>query len=186
MDVLGIPGSSRRDSHNVRLLRAGARLLPPGDRLAVWDGLKAVPPYDSDDDHAHPRAAVLFELAEAVEAADAVLFATPEYNHSVPGQLKNVLDWLSRPLATSPLRGKPVGVVGASTGLFGAVWAQAELRKVLAAIGAQVMDAELPVGRADEAFGSDGGLADPELVEAYAELLGELAGRRVAVPAAGG
>ena len=89
-----------------------------------------------------------------------VLFATPEYNHSIPGQLKNALDWLSRPLKTSPLRNKPVAVVGASTGLFGAVWAQAELRKVLGAIGARVVDRELPVGLADDAFTDDGRLAD--------------------------
>ena len=91
-----------------------------------------------------------------------MLFATPEYNHSIPGQLKNALDWLSRPLKTSPLKGKPVAVVGASTGLFGAVWAQAELRKVLGAIGARVVDRELPVGLADDAFTADGRLADED------------------------
>ncbi len=105
-----------------------------------------------------------------------MLFSTPEYNHSIPGALKNALDWLSRPLAESPLRGKPVAVVGASTGLFGAVWAQAELRKVLAAIGARVIDRELPVGLAADAFTEEGRLADPELELVLGDLLAELQG----------
>ncbi len=82
--------------------------------------------------------------------------ATPEYNASIPGVLKNALDWVSRPLAQTPLRGKPAAVVGASTGLFGAVWAQAETRKVLSTIGARVVDRELPIGQADEALDADG------------------------------
>src|SRR5919108_6137690 len=162
MKVLGISGSLRRDSHNTKLLRAAAALLPPGAELELWEGLKAVPPYDADDDTGEPRAWILRSLAGAIEEADVVLISTPEYNHSIPGQLKNALDWLSRPLVSSPLRNKPVAVVGASTGLFGAVWAQAELRKVLGAIGARVIDRELPVGLADDAFTPAGRLADSE------------------------
>ena len=104
-------------------------------------------------------------LREAIAAADALLVATPEYNSSIPGQLKNAFDWASRPLATSVLRNKPVAVIGASTGAFGAVWSQAELRKVLGAAGARVLDVELAVGHAAERFGEDGRLADPELRE---------------------
>jgi chromate reductase len=176
MKVLGISGSLRRDSHNTKLLRAAAELLPPGAELELWEGLKAVPPYDADDDTGEPRPWILRSLAGAIEEADVVLFSTPEYNHSIPGQLKNALDWLSRPLATSPLRNKPVAVVGASTGLFGAVWAQAELRKVLGAIGARVIDRELPVGLADDAFTDEGRLADEEQVLILADLLAELVG----------
>jgi chromate reductase, NAD(P)H dehydrogenase (quinone) len=183
MRVLGISGSLRRDSHNTKLLRAAAALLPPGAELELWEGLKAVPPYDGDDDNGEPRAWILQSLDAAIREADVVLFATPEYNHSIPGQLKNALDWLSRPLKTSPLRNKPVAVVGASTGLFGAVWAQAELRKVLSAIGARVVDRELPVGLADDAFTEDGRLADPDLELVLADLLAELAGEASAVPA---
>ena len=145
MKVLAISGSLRRDSYNTRLLLAARDLAPDGVELEVWDGLKAVPPYDEDDD-VRPGPPAVEALREAIERADAVLFATPEYNSSIPGQLKNALDWLSRPLESSPLRNKPVAVIGASQGAFGAVWAQAELRKVLAAIGARVLDGELPVG----------------------------------------
>ena len=164
MKVLGISGSLRRDSHNTKLLRAAGDLLPPGVELDLWEGLKSVPPYDADDDGGD-RDWSLVSLDAAIRDADAVLFSTPEYNHSVPGQLKNALDWVCRPLKDSPLRNKPTAVVGASTGLFGAVWAQAEARKVLASMGANVLDHELPVGMADSAFDADGGLVDPELAE---------------------
>ena len=185
MRVLGISGSLRQDSHNAELLRAAAALLPSGAEFEVWEGLKAIPPYDADDDHGPwSRRESLRSLADAVERADIVLFSTPEYNHSIPGVLKNALDWLSRPLADSPLRGKPVGVVGASTGLFGAVWAQADLRKVLSAMGARVADRELPVGLAAEAFTPEGRLADPDLELVLADLLAELQGEVAPVRAA--
>src|SRR6478752_10639469 len=170
MKVLGISGSLRRDSHNTQLLRAAAELLPEGVELELWDGLKTVPPYDEDDDLAEAPAAVA-ELREAIASADAILFSTPEYNHSVPGQLKNALDWASRPLATSPLRNKPVAVVGASMGAFGAVWAQAELRKVLAAIGARVVEGDVAVGHAHTKFDEAGQLLDDDLREPLAEVV---------------
>jgi chromate reductase len=149
MRVLGISGSLRRDSHNTELLRAAATLLPSGVEFELYDGLRDIPPYD-EDSRAVEEAEAVTDLKERIAAADAVLFATPEYNHSIPGQLKNAMDWVSRPLADTPLKGKPVAVIGASTGMFGAVWAQAELRKVLGAIGAKVIDRELPVPMADE------------------------------------
>jgi chromate reductase, NAD(P)H dehydrogenase (quinone) len=185
MRVLGISGSLRRDSHNTELLRAAATLLPPEAELELWGDLKAVPPYDADDDYGLiGRPESLRALDAAIRDADVVLFSTPEYNHSIPGALKNALDWLSRPLAQSPLRGKPVAVVGASTGLFGAVWAQAELRKVLGAIGARVIDRELPVGMAGDAFTEEGRLADPDLELVLADLLADLQGEVVAERAA--
>ena len=175
MRVLGISGSLRADSHNSRLLLAAAELLPPGAELIVFGGLKAIPPYDQDDESAGHQA--VDALRAAIVDADAVLVATPEYNHSLPGHFKNALDWVSRPITESPLRSKPTAVVGASTGLFGAVWAQAEARKVLAALGARVIDRELPVGQADDAFDGDG-LADPELALVYRDILAELVGER--------
>jgi chromate reductase len=178
MKVLGLSGSLRAGSHNSRLLRAAADLLPPGVELVEFDGLKAIPPYDEDDEpHGH---GAVHALREAIASADAVLVATPEYNHSLPGQLKNALDWISRPLAESPLRNKPAAVVGASTGLFGAVWAQAEGRKVLSALGARVIDRELPIGQADDAFDGDR-LADPEIALALAGILAELIGEESGV-----
>jgi len=178
MKVLGLSGSLRADSHNAKLLSAAGELLPPEAELTVFDGLKLIPPFDEDDEHTRP--AEVQALFDAIAAADAVLISTPEYNHSIPGQLKNALDWLSRPLAESPLRNKPSAVVGASTGLFGAVWAQAEARKVLAAIGARVLDRELPVGMADSAFTPEGTLADEDLALALAGILAELQGELVA------
>jgi chromate reductase len=172
MRVLGISGSLRRDSHNGRLLRAAAALLPPEAELVRFDGLKAIPPFDEDDEHA-PGPAVEHWRAE-ITAADALLFATPEYNHSIPGTLKNAVDWASRPFATAALRNKPVAVIGASTGMFGAVWAQAELRKSLAAAGARVIDRELPVGEADEAFDAHSQLAEHDQQLALGEILAEL------------
>src|SRR5215208_500629 len=107
-------------------------------------------------------------------AADAVLVATPEYNASVPGVLKNALDWASRPHATNPLRGKPTAVIGTSTGMFGAVWAQADARKILSTIGARVLDRELPVPEAAERFDAGGMLRDTEVEAQLSELLAEL------------
>ncbi len=178
MRVLGISGSLRRDSHNTKLLRAAGELVEEqGAEFEVFDGLKAIPPYDEDDDVGSGPAAVV-RLRQAIAGADAVLFATPEYNSSIPGVLKNAVDWASRPLATSPLRNKPVAVIGASTGMFGAVWAQAELRKVLGAAGARVTEVELAVGHAHEHLDPAGHLTDPTQEEALRDsvrvLLGEL------------
>src|SRR5437764_1308693 len=108
---------------------------------------------------------------ELVRESEAVFFATPEYNSSVPGALKNALDWASRPLATNVFRNKPVAVIGSSAGAFGGVWAGAELRKVLGAMGARVTEAELAVGHAHEKLGDDGLLADDEVREGLRESL---------------
>lgn len=172
MRILAISGSLRRDSHNTALLRAAAELLPADVEVVLDDGLRDIPPYDDDAVDDAPTA--VERLRGAVASADAVLISTPEYNSSIPGQLKNALDWLSRPLASSPLRGTPVAVVGASTGMFGAVWAQAEVRKVLGTIGASVLDAELPLPAAHEQFGPDGRLRDREVEGQLAAVLREL------------
>ena len=171
--ILGISGSLRRDSHNTSLLRAAAEAAGPEIEFVLYDGLKQIPPYDEDDD-VDPRPESVARLNEAIAAADAVFFSTPEYNSSIPGQLKNAIDWVSRPVATNALRNKPVAVVGASTGGFGAVWAQAELRKVLAAVGARVLDLELPVPHAHTRF-EDGGLTDDEIRARLEEAIEALA-----------
>lgn len=183
MKVLGISGSLRQGSHNTKLLRAAARELPPGVTFEILDGLRDVPAYDEDIDR-DPQPAAVERLREAVRDADALLFATPEYNSSIPGALKNALDWLSRPLVTNPLRFMPVAVVGASTGAFGAVWAQAELRKVLAAMGARVVEGDAALGYAHQKFDDDGELTDEEvrvqLGAVLEQLVGEVRRDRVA------
>jgi chromate reductase, NAD(P)H dehydrogenase (quinone) len=148
MRVLGISGSLRPDSHNTELLRAAATLLPSGVEFELFEGLKEIPHYVQGDELDPPESVT--RLKDAIARADAVLIATPEYNHSIPGSLKNALDWVSRPMAENPMRNKPAAVIGASTGMFGAVWAQAETRKVLGALGARVIDREVPVPTADE------------------------------------
>jgi chromate reductase, NAD(P)H dehydrogenase (quinone) len=170
MKVLAVSGSLRRGSYNTQLLRAAEELFPPGVDFALYEGLKGVPPYDEEDD-VQPAPPAVAALRLAIADADAVIFATPEYNSSVPGFLKNALDWVSRPLATNPLRNKPVAVIGASTGAFGAVWAQAELRKVLAAIGARVVDGEVAVGHAPTRFDERGRLEDDSLQEQLEETV---------------
>jgi chromate reductase, NAD(P)H dehydrogenase (quinone) len=160
--VLAISGSLRRGSHNAALLKAATPLLPPGSELAHWSGLALLPAYSEDEDGDAAPAGVA-ELRDALSDADALLIATPEYNASAPGALKNALDWASRPFPANALRGKPAAVIGASTGMFGAVWAQAELRKVLQTIGARVIDVELGVGYAHERFDDRGRLVDDDL-----------------------
>jgi chromate reductase, NAD(P)H dehydrogenase (quinone) len=174
MKILGISGSLRRASHNTALLRAAGEVFQArGAEFEIYQNLKLVPPYDEDDDHA-PVPAAVAQIRAAVAGADAVFFATPEYNSSVPGQLKNAIDWLSRPLATNVLRNKPVAVVGASSGAFGAVWAQAELRKTLAATGARVVEGEVAVGHAETRFDAERRLTDPEIAEQVEEVVATL------------
>ena len=173
MRVLGVVGSLRRDSHNRRLLQAASDHMPDGTELVIFDGLKAVEPFDETDEHENggglPGADAFID---AIRDADAILFVTPEYNGSIPGVLKNAIDWASRPTpATSPLAGKPVAAIGASTGMFGAAWAQADLRKSLGLAGARVLDEELAVPGAHEAFHDDGRIKRGATRRRLAEIL---------------
>ena len=168
MKILGIAGSLRAGSYNQQLLDLVPDALPVGVELLVWHGLGDVPPYDQDSEDDVP--APVAELRARVQDADAVLIATPEYNGSIPGALKNALDWASRPVSTNAFRGKPVAVIGASTGAFGAVWAQAETRKVLGLMGARVVPVELGVGHAEARLAEP----DTELLEQLREVADEL------------
>jgi len=178
MNVLAISGSLRSESYNTGLLRALAEESPAGVSVELWSGLKQIPAYDADED-VTPGPASVEELRGAVANADAVIFATPEYNSSVPGALKNALDWASRPIATNSFRNKPVAVLASSTGAFGGIWAQAELRKVLGAMGARVTEVEVAVWHVAEKFNPDGELADPavrqQLRDALQAVLAEVA-----------
>jgi chromate reductase len=187
MRVLGITGSLRRDSYNHALLREAGERLPAGAELVEFDRLGEIPPYDADLE-AEVTPEPVEALRRAMREADAVIVATPEYNHSIPGVLKNALDWASRPAGQSALTGKPAVVIGASTGMFGAVWAQAETRKVLGALGGRVVEGELPIARAAEIY-RDGKLELPpehseQLEGLLAELLSEVEQLRELVPAA--
>jgi len=187
MRVLGIAGSLRRGSYNHALLREAAERLPAGAELVEFDRLGEIPPYDADVE-AEGTPEPVEALRQAMRNADAVIVATPEYNHSIPGVLKNALDWASRPAGQSALTGKPAAVVGASTGMFGAVWAQAETRKVLGALGGRVVERELPVARAAELY-RDGRLElspdqSEQLEGILAELVAEAEQLRELLPAA--
>ena len=173
MRVLAISGSLRADSNNSALLRALREEAPEGVEVEIWHGLKTIPPYDQDEDVV-PGPEAVEAFRELVRDSDAVFFATPEYNSSVPGALKNALDWGSRPIATNVFRNKPVAVVSSSAGAFGGVWAAAELRKVLGAMGSRVTEAELSVGHAHEKFEDDGTLADDDVRQGLREALGTL------------
>jgi chromate reductase, NAD(P)H dehydrogenase (quinone) len=174
MKVLGISGSLRRDSFNTALLRAAAERLPGGVEFELFERLVEIPPYDSDLEEAGETPAAVAALRDAMRAADAVLVSTPEYNSSIPGALKNALDWASRPAGESALMGTPAAVVGASTGMFGAVWAQAETRKVLGALGGRVLEREFPFPRAQDAYADGEVSLTPEQSEQLEEILREL------------
>ena len=174
MRVLGISGSLRRDSFNSALLRAAAERLPGGVEFVAFERLAEIPAYDADLEESGETPPAVAELRAAMREADAVLVSTPEYNHSIPGALKNALDWASRPAGESALMGTPAAVLGASSGMFGAIWAQAETRKVLGALGGRVLEREFPFPRAQDAF-ADGALTlTPEQSESLEDLLREL------------
>jgi chromate reductase len=159
MKILGIAGSLRSGSYNRQLLQLASDNLPEGVELAVWEGLRDLPAFDEDAEGTPSLAVASFRAA--VADADAVLIATPEYNGSIPGALKNALDWGSRPRDTAAFRSMPVAVIGASPGSFGGVWAQAETRKVLGLMGSRVVAGELSLGKAHERLAEP----DAELVD---------------------
>jgi chromate reductase len=152
MKILAVSGSLRAGSHNTELLRLAAASAPEGVEIELWEGVGDLPLYDQDleDDAELPES--VRRLREDWRAADAILFSTPEYNGSIPGGLKNAVDWASRPKGRAPLMNKTVAVVGASTGQFGALWAQQDLRRVLGIAGARVVGEELPVAKAHDGF----------------------------------
>ena len=171
--ILGLAGSLRRASYNRKLLHAAIAVAPDDVEVVAWEDLKQLPPFDEDDEPA-PGAAVE-RLRAAITDADALLVVTPEYNGSLPGQLKNALDWASRPRTRSVLDDKPVAVVGGSPSPGGARSAQADGRRVLARAGARVLDHELAVARVHEQFDTTGRLMDPALHARLGHILDALA-----------
>jgi chromate reductase, NAD(P)H dehydrogenase (quinone) len=152
--VLAVSGSLRADSHNTRLLELAAAAAPSGVDVELFDpaAIAALPLYDQDLDVPDELPVSVQRLRDAWAEADALLFATPEYNGSVPGGLKNAVDWASRPRLESALTNKTAAVIGASTGQFGAMWAQQDLKRILGIAGARVVGDGLPVARVAEGF----------------------------------
>jgi chromate reductase, NAD(P)H dehydrogenase (quinone) len=185
MRTLAVSGSLRTDSFNTNLLRAAVEAAPEGVEVELFDtaGLRDLPLYDQDLDTGDVPASVA-RLRQQWSAADAILFATPEYNGSVPGGLKNAIDWASRPRFDAALRNKTIAVIGASTGQFGAMWAQTDLRKILGLAGARVVGDELPVTRAHERFDHEGRLLDGELFERLRLVLETLAAEAIPISVA--
>jgi len=178
MRVLAISGSLRAASHNTALLRAAAQLAPDGVEVELYHGLDRLPPFNEDHEAGLPAPEVA-RLRDAIASADAVLISTPEYNGTVPGQLKHAIDWASRPYGPgAALWGKPTAVIGASTTDYGAMWAQDHLRKALGIAGARALEAELPVGKAQHRFDEEGSLSDPETAERLTEILTALIDHR--------
>jgi chromate reductase len=179
--VLGIAGSLRRASFNRGLLRAALALAPTGMQIDVFD-IRSIPPYNEDvPQQGMPE--VVSDLRARIHTTDALLIATPEYNYSVPGVLKNALDWASRP-PDHPFADKPIALMGASAGLFGTTRAQHHLRQSFVYLDARVLTRpEVMIPLAREKFDAQGELVDPMSRKFVAELLIALAAwtRRLAV-----
>jgi chromate reductase len=175
VQILAIAGSLRADSYNAALVRAAAELVPDGVEIEPYEGLGLLPPYDQDLDRAgsDPPDAVR-DLRERIEAAAALLVVTPEYNGSVPGVLKNAIDWASARHSGSSFANKTVAIAGATTGQYGAIWAQQDLRRVLGIAGARVVPGEFPLSRAQDAFDEHGRLRSPLLAARLREHLATL------------
>jgi chromate reductase len=171
MRVLGVPGSLRRHSYNRGLLLALAEAAPPGVAVDVFAALGHVPPF-SEDHETDPEPFGLLRWRRALREADVVVFATPEYNTTIPGQLKNAVDWASRPVGEeAALWGKPAAVLSSSPTGYGAMWAARDLRKALAKAGARVLEPELSVPHIRRLAGDDGTITDVSLRRRVARFL---------------
>lgn len=183
MRLLVVPGSLRSGSYNTALARAALGLAPNGVTAELYESLATLPPYNADADGDSAPWAVQ-DLRRRIAEANAVLFITPEYNGSVPGVLKNAVDWASRPRGNASLAGKTVAVAGATTGQYGAIWAQQDLRRILGIAGARVIDGEVPVARAHEAFDESGRLVGAGVGDRLRDHLSRLVDEAALVPMA--
>jgi chromate reductase len=166
VNILAMSGSLRAESYNTALAREAAGLAPEGVSVELYEGLGTLPPYDQDlDEGTFDTPEAVRDLRQRIEAADALLFVTPEYNGSIPGVLKNAIDWASARHRGSSFQNKTVAIAGVTTGQYGAIWAQQDLRKVLGISGARVIHGELPVSRGHDVFDESGRLTDPLVAE---------------------
>ncbi|WP_395362156.1 NADPH-dependent FMN reductase [Streptomyces sp. YH02] len=173
--VFAISGSLRADSHNTQLLRAAQKFNPGGLEIEIYEGLRDIPPYDFDIDTPGRRPAAVEELRRRVTEADGVLIATPEFNYSIPGVLKNAIDWLSTDWTGAegvPLRRKPAAILGAGPGAFGTVRAQIALRQIFVCVDADVVvKPEVHVFRSNDRFDAEGNLVDEATIGLVQGLL---------------
>lgn len=173
MKVLAIAGSLRKDSFSSRLAAAAAGLAPEGVEVELYDGLDGVSNYNQDLEPTDVPAGVE-DLREKMEAADALLIVTPEYNAGVPGVLKNAIDWASRPHGDSALQGRPAAIISNSPMPFGATWANEQVRKALTITGTPTVERELVIGKIDEKLGEDGTITDEAARNDVIAILSEL------------
>ncbi|HEX8843245.1 MAG TPA: NAD(P)H-dependent oxidoreductase [Pyrinomonadaceae bacterium] len=170
--ILGVAGSLRKASYNRAALRAAQQLAPEDAQIEIFE-LDGIPGF-SEDEERNPPAKVT-ELKEKIRAADAILFVTPEYNYSIPGVLKNAIDWASRPYGESAWDGKPVAIMGASVGLFGTARAQYHLRQVFVFLNMHPLNRpEVMIGNASQRFDGEGNLTDETSKDLIRKLLENL------------
>ncbi|HLN18845.1 MAG TPA: NAD(P)H-dependent oxidoreductase [Patescibacteria group bacterium] len=172
--ILAIAGSLRKGSYNMASLRAARDLAPEEMKIEIFEKLREIPPFNQDEENNPPEA--VRELKEKIKAADAILFATPEYNYSVPGVLKNAIDWASRPYGQNAWEGKPVAILGASIGNIGTARAQYHLRQSFVFLDMHALNRpEVMISNAEEKFGAKGDITDEHTREKIRELLEALA-----------
>jgi chromate reductase, NAD(P)H dehydrogenase (quinone) len=173
LKILGVVGSLRKGSYNLSAMRAAQKLVPPDVELEIFT-LNGIPPFSEDDEQNPPP--IVTEFKKKIREADAILFSTPEYNYSIPGVLKNAIDWASRPYGQSAWTGKPVAVMGASAGNLGAARAQYHLRQTFVFLDIYAVNQpEVMIGSAYEKFDKEGNLGDEKAKELIAKLLQNLA-----------
>ena len=180
--ILGIAGSLRRQSYNRGALRAATELTPEGATIEIFE-LEGLPAFNQDEDQNPPPKVV--ELKKRIREADAILFVTPEYNYSIPGVLKNAIDWASRPYGDSAWNGKPVAIMGASVGAIATARAQYHLRQIMVFLNMfPINQPEVMIGNAGEKFDTDGNLTDEKTKVYIRQLLQNLVDwtRRIADP----
>ena len=167
--ILGIAGSLRRESYNRAALRAATQLVPTGSSLEIFE-LEGIPLFNQDDERNPPTKVV--EFKQSIRQADAILIVTPEYNYSIPGVLKNAIDWATRPYGDNAWTGKPAAILGASVGPFGTVRAQNHLRQILSALNVFLVNQpEVLIGDAGTKFDAQGNLTDERTKEFITKLL---------------
>jgi chromate reductase, NAD(P)H dehydrogenase (quinone) len=169
--VLGISGSLRQGSFNTAALRAARELAPAGMEVEIYEGLRDIPPYNDDVRQGQGYPPPVESLRARIKAADALLIATPEYNYSVPGVLKNAIDWASRP-PEQPFDGKPIAIMGASPGALGSARAQYHLRQMFVFLNGMLLNRpEVMIAQAGTRFDAEGRLTDEKTREFIQALL---------------